>query len=66
VKAWESEKSAVNGLRSFRLGTSVDNCKEACGPERGAAISREGNALKGRKNPRNGCGTKQGREARVG
>jgi hypothetical protein len=52
--------------RVDRISTSVDNCKEACGLERGAAISCEGNALKGGKNPRNGCGTKQGREAKAG
>jgi len=62
------EVGEIGGERNrvVRLSTSVDNCKEACGPERGAAISREGNALKGRKNPTNGCGTKQGREAMAG
>jgi hypothetical protein len=59
------EVGEIGGKRTqvVRLNTSVDNYKEACGLERGAAISREGNALKGRKNPTNGCGTKQGHEA---
>lgn len=64
VTARESAKPAVTRPWSSRLSTSVDDGKGASGPERGARFLR-GEDSEGR-NPRNGCGMQQGREARVG
>jgi hypothetical protein len=49
-----------NKTPGARVGTPVDNGRGACGLERGARFLR-GKTSEGRK-PRNGFGTKQGRE----
>jgi len=61
--AWESGKPAVTRRRIARLCTSVDNGKGVSCLERGVALTVRGKPC--RRNPRNGCGTKQGREPRT-
>jgi hypothetical protein len=61
-EAWASAKPVVIRAPVVRARLLVDDCKGAVAL-RGVRNFREGKALKG--DPRNGCGTKQGREARV-
>lgn len=56
ASAWAARETSANKVREVRSARSVNNNKEAGGPERGARSSA-GKSLEGR-NLKKGCGTK--------
>jgi hypothetical protein len=66
-EAWASVKPGVTGpgRTDHDLTPGDPTAREQAGPERALATPTRSKASEGR-NPRDGCGTKQGREVRVG